>query len=189
MSEYFDITFLDKVVALENGLSLPDSLGNSVTLMSSLAKKYQVQDRNAYLKIENMVAWDPYAASEWMDEVEREQLAQIVCEHLLRIKNYSRAITTVVELLPAKFRSVADWPDCDAKKAYLVLAWYIQKINETNQIKESGAQAYIRNQDKYIEEQHAYIERQHQMIYELQAKVKNAVHPLRSILKRILRFR
>ena len=189
-AEHFEITFLEKVVAVENGLSLPDSLGNSVTLMSSLAKKYREQDRTTYLNIDNIEAWNPYAASEWMDDLEKEQVAQLVCEHLLRTKKYAKAVSTVCELLPNKFGSMVNGESgSDARLTENVLAWYIDKLNEQRQKREKEAQEHIRRQDQYIVDQHAYIERQHQMIYELQARVPEKDLSRWSAFKRVLSIR
>ena len=188
--EHFDITFLEKVVAVENGLSLPDSLGNSVTLIPSLAKKYREQERSAYLQIDNIESWDPYGASEWMNDVEREQVAQVVCEHWLRIKKHSKAVSTVCDLLPKKFSTLpTNKVENDACLTEAVLAWYIDRLNAAKQKGETELQEHIRNQAKYIEDQHAYIDRQHQMIRDLQTVVSIGNLSRWSAFKRIFSFR
>lgn len=185
-AKHFDITFLEKVVAVENGLSLPDSLGDSVTLMSSLAQKYREHDRTSYLMIENIENWNPYGSSEWMDEVETEQFAQVVCEHLLRTKKYSKAVSTVRELLPKMFDgSLADNVNNANQLTENVFAWYIDRLNEARHKREFEAQEYIRGQDKYIEDQHAYIDRQHKMIHDLTGRGLSRW----SALKRVLSIR
>jgi glycosyltransferase involved in cell wall biosynthesis len=190
VSEHFNITFFEKVVAIENGLSLPDSLGNSVTLVSSLAQKYREQDRTAYLQIENINAWNPYATSEWMDESEKEQTAQVICEHFLRTKKYPKAVSTVCEILPSKFSAVpVDEVGGSTRMTENVFAWYIDKLNEAKQKREVEAVEYIRNQSKYIEDQHAYIDRQHQMIHDLQAEVLSIKLSRWSALKRVFSLR
>lgn len=169
ISAHYDIKFLDKVVAVENGMALPDSLGNSVTLVSSLAKKYRAQDRTAYLQIENMERWQPFAAEEWMGEKDREQLAQIACEHFLRTKKYPQAVEVVGNLLPNKFISATEGDQANNTQVIeRIFAWYIDKLNEAKQSREAETQAYISKQAQYIEDQHVYIERQHRMIRDLQ---------------------
>ena len=49
ISRHYQIAYVNKVVATENGLSLPDSLGNSVTLISAPAKNIRsTTDPNIY---------------------------------------------------------------------------------------------------------------------------------------------
>lgn len=171
ISQGFELLFLEKVLAVENGMSLPDSLGNSVTLYASLAKKYQECNRTSYLQIQNIDNWDPYKASEWMDELEKEQFAQILFEHFLRIKKYKKAVSMVCETLPAKFiGGGVDVTGYGPDILQEVFVWYIGRLNEGKQRRETELCEYISNQANYIENQQSYIDRQHKMISDLQLK-------------------
>lgn len=189
-SEHFEFAFLEKILAVENGLSLPDSLGNSVTLVSSLATRYRQNDRSAYLQIENMENWVPYAVSDWMNEAEKEEFAQILFEHLLRIKKYSRAMSAVYQIIPHKFDNATplESPASSLQISQDIFLWYIARLSQARQKREAEAGDYIKKQRKYIEDQHAYIERQHKMIHDLEGAIAPQNPSRWSALKRAFKL-
>ncbi|VVN03092.1 hypothetical protein PS655_03445 [Pseudomonas fluorescens] len=161
----YKIEFLEKVLAVEKGPSLPDSLGNSVTFIPSLANAYRKQDRTKYLNIKNFKAWTPFASCDWMDDVQREQLAQLVFEHFLRTGNHHDGISKVIGLLPARFEMVKGESSRPAER---VLLWYVDRLNKMHQRRELEIQSYIDAKEKHIAEQLVYIERQCQLISDLE---------------------
>lgn len=168
LSEKYDIEFLEKVVAVENGMKLADSLGNSVTFIQALSDKYRKVDRTSYLQISNAVNWNPFKVDDWMDHGDRQQLAQLIIEHFLRTNDPKRAIEEALAVIPQEvLQSTSNMSAFSSSLLADFFFWYIGKLSSGNSRREMDMQSQIRKQAQYIEEQHAYIERQHEMIREL----------------------
>jgi glycosyltransferase involved in cell wall biosynthesis len=175
-SERFDLIFIQKAVAIEHGEDLEDSLGNSVSLLHDLAKKYMLTNRNEYLKIENMHNWKPFAPSEWMDQFEIEQFAFIAFEHFLRTCDFSEGLSVVQKLIPSRFEKMGTYSDSALQTdlIFKILHWYynnvkklenitrkaIQELDTSNEAK----QAYIKELHASVLAKQAYIDELHSSI-------------------------
>lgn len=187
ISRHYQIAYVNKVVATENGLSLPDSLGNSVTLISALAKKYQEHDRSKYLQIDNLKNWEPFTPNDWMNEEEKEQLAQLVFEHFIRTKKYAAAVSEVSRIIPQKLKC-NELPEENHKNSTeIAFAWYINRICEAKQTREIEFLDHTKKQDTYIEKQHQYIEELHSIINEKNKNINElaeTIHSKRTVMEK-----
>ncbi|WP_122746671.1 glycosyltransferase family A protein [Pseudomonas viridiflava] len=175
ISEKYDVAFLEKVVAVENGMKLPDSLGNSVTFIPSLSERYRNQDRTSYLQISNAANWNPFRANEWMDDDDRQQLAQLIIEHFLRVNDCERAIAEALVVLPkGLIQSSLDLSAFSFNVLSGLFVWYIDKLSEGSSCRETDLRSKIRKQANFIEEQRAYIDRQHEKILELSSALSQS---------------
>lgn len=86
LSDKFDAVFVKEPLAKENGGNLSDSLGNSVSLFSDLSERYMSHQRNDYLSLKNIDAWNPYRPPEWLSADDISRFYYILFEHFIRIK-------------------------------------------------------------------------------------------------------
>ncbi len=156
----YQFAFIPEIIAIENGQSLPDSLGNSVSLASNLALKYMGDDRDAYLNIRNLEHWSPYAPLVWMNQSELDEFAFIAIEHFVRIGDFDLAAKTACKIKPDNFH------DANPKLKSDVINWYIQALKLPLEKRILELDVYIQEQARYIDDQHKYIEEQHRTINE-----------------------
>ncbi|PWT99203.1 MAG: hypothetical protein C5B53_05685 [Candidatus Melainabacteria bacterium] len=74
------------LVAFENGVNQPDSLGMSVSTYEALTRKYQQTDRDCLLSPDSIAQnrVPMFDALAWMNDEEKDQLIILNFEHLLR---------------------------------------------------------------------------------------------------------
>lgn len=170
-SKEFEFIHLPRVVAVENGVSLSDSLGNSVSLASSLSLKYSAHDRNKYLNISNFDQWTPYSPPEWMNEEEKEEYAFIAFEHYLRIDDISNGCKAVETAIPklsgdgqlsmqGAFKWFSSRMMNEHRRALLSHGDHMQE-----QLK------HINTQQIYIDQQQLHIDKQQALVDQLQTEI------------------
>lgn len=123
-SKVFNFIYIPKVVAVENGIVLNDSLGNSVSLFSDLTSRVIRSERNDYLMLSNIDNWKPFAPAEWMDNADKERVAYLTFEHFLRIKNLQEGMVAVSNILGTKNQEISDNQILEA------INWYVKKTKE-----------------------------------------------------------
>lgn len=123
-SKEFNFVFIPKVVAVENGTVLNDSLGNSVSLFSDLTSRVIKSERNDYLQLSNVDNWKPFMPAEWMDEADKERVAYLTFEHFLRIKKLHEGIIVTSKILGTSINEPIE------NHIYEVINWYVKKSKE-----------------------------------------------------------
>lgn len=103
----FAFAFHPGIVAIERGITLHDSLGNSVSIDLDLSRRYMDSDRSTYLNIRNLAKWDPFAPQDWMTAADREELAFLTMEHFYRAGRKHEGFDLALPLLG----SVSGEPD------------------------------------------------------------------------------
>lgn len=170
-SKEFEFIHLPKVIAVENGVSLPDSLGNSVSMANSLSLKYAAHDRNTYLHISNFEQWTPCRPPEWMSEEEKEDFAFIAFEHYLRIGDLSTGCRAVSDAIPRI--------SGDGQLLMLnAFKWFSSRmmdehrgalLSHGNHIQDQLQ--HINSQQLYIDQQQTHIDKQQALIDELRSEI------------------
>lgn len=123
-SKKFAFFHVPKVIAVENGIILNDSLGNSVSLFSDLTAKIVRSDRNKNLLISNIDNWKPFAPAEWMDNADRERVAYLTFEHFLRIKDLRAGIIALSKIIGQPLDEPTE------KQTVEAINWYVKKSRE-----------------------------------------------------------
>lgn len=95
----FTLAFHPGIVAVERGITLHDSLGNSVSVDMDLSRRYMDTDRSAYLHIRNVTNWEPFAPQHWMTAADREELAFLTMEHFYRVGRKQEGFDLALPLL------------------------------------------------------------------------------------------
>lgn len=159
-SKQFDFAFLPQVVAVEKGQSLPDSLGNSVSMDGQLAQRYAAADRNERLLISNMENWQPTKPEPWMAGEDLVAFAKIAIQHFVRIGHPEKVVEAAHSILPDVFGPKPK--EITIANLARVYQWHSQAIRADDQ-------NHLLVQHNYIQEQRAYIDRQAELIATLQA--------------------
>lgn len=125
-SKKFQFVYIPKVLSTEHGTILNDSLGNSVSLFSNLAMKVVKSERNEQLLISNIDNWKPFTPPQWMDNLDKEQVAYLTFEHFLRIKDLRSGVIELSKIIGRPIESTPTDQDVIA-----AVNWHVAKTKET----------------------------------------------------------
>lgn len=139
----FDFTFIPKSLACEDGCNLQDSLGNSVSLFSDVARVYMSEDRNLYLAISNRESWDPFRIPQSSSARDKDRYLLAIFEHFVRVGNTQLGADRICSSL-----ALCDEGQPEREKIARAIQWYAQAIKDTCAVEEPkfiGYQRYIAN--------------------------------------------